>query len=151
MWEDIEAGLQNLSCRGVDDCISLLTRFCTLFNNNVPKDEHKGLASRKNILERLRMTADACAREENRSLWAWTSIVFVPKQQGFYRVVTLYNKQAGRWTLVDQDIPEVDRLRKMKQYTAASYKATLEAVDIQHEASLEHKDAVVWRIQASSY
>ena len=68
MWEEVQHGLENLYKRGVDGTIKNLARFSQLCTDSVPKDKHKGLANRRNILERLRQTADACEKEDQKAL-----------------------------------------------------------------------------------
>ena len=70
-----------------------------------------------------------------------------PKEDQFYRVATLFSKQASRWLLVDQDVPERERLKRMRNYDCSKYKATLEPVFLSDGFNADYEDAVEWRLQ----
>ena len=108
------------------DIMTRMSTIATLLDQTNKEDGHKGLASKRTILERLMQCT--FRRDLQGRPWAFDSIAFVPDQLCFGRVLTVFRKVGTRWLIVEETQDEKKRLQDMRSCRSSQYRITLEVV-----------------------
>lgn len=123
--ESMAKSLHNVSC---SDAIAALSNCASFLDDACEADAHKGLAGRRNILERLKLTATRLQEQESAAVWGLDSVVYHPASQSFYRILTIFERSYRRWILVEEPSSERERLRQVRNCNNQSHRANLELV-----------------------
>ena len=145
-WEQLQQNMGALHKQSYEDIMLLLVPASGMMDEATPRDRHKGLANRRTILERLQLTVNKVEHMQTRKLWSYQSLVYHHATQAFYRVVTVYHKQGGRWLIADCDQEEKTRLKKMQAMANSTYKVTIEAVELSSSTNPEHPETPQWEL-----